>query len=71
MENIRSYQSCHLKFKKKSLVEFELDLEKMPLGKLSHDQLKKAYGILTRLMENIKVRNHKKYIILYDISYII
>ena len=49
-----------VKAMKKSLVEFELDLEKMPLGKLSHDQLKKAYGILTRLLENIKVRNHIK-----------
>ena len=46
-----------VKAMKKSLVEFELDLEKMPLGKLSHDQLKKAYRILTRLLENIKVRN--------------
>ena len=47
-----------VKAMKKSLVEFELDLEKMPLGKLSHDQLKKAYGILTRLLENIKVGNY-------------
>ena len=31
---------------KKALVEFEIDLTKMPLGKLSRRQLEKAYGIL-------------------------
>jgi len=31
---------------KRAMVEFELDLTKMPLGKLSKKQLEKAYGIL-------------------------
>jgi len=31
---------------KRTMVEFELDLTKMPLGKLSRKQLEKAYGLL-------------------------
>ena len=31
---------------KRTMVEFELDLTKMPLGKLSKKQLEKAFGIL-------------------------
>lgn len=33
---------------KRTMVEFELDLTKMPLGKLSKKQLEKAYGILSQ-----------------------
>ena len=32
---------------KRTMVEFELDLTKMPLGKLSKKQLERAYGILS------------------------
>lgn len=34
---------------KKTLLEFELDTEKMPLGRLSKKQLQKAYAVLTEL----------------------
>ncbi|CAF0966371.1 unnamed protein product [Rotaria sordida] len=33
----------------KTLLSFDIDLRKMPLGKLSRNQLKKAYGVLTEL----------------------
>ena len=46
-----------VKAMKKSLVEFELDLEKMPLGKLSNEQLKKAYQLLTDLQKHVKEDN--------------
>ncbi|KAJ8869126.1 hypothetical protein PR048_030694, partial [Dryococelus australis] len=36
---------------KNVLLQFELDLEKMPLGKISRHQIKKAYGVLTELQE--------------------
>ena len=32
---------------KRTMIEFELDLTKMPLGKLSKKQLERAYGILS------------------------
>jgi poly [ADP-ribose] polymerase 1 len=34
---------------KKVMMEFELDLEKMPLGKLSKKQIEKAYSVLSEL----------------------
>ncbi|RZF40692.1 hypothetical protein LSTR_LSTR007983 [Laodelphax striatellus] len=34
---------------KKAMVEFELDLEKMPLGKISKSQILKAYSVLSKL----------------------
>lgn len=37
---------------KRAMVEFELDLTKMPLGKLSKKQLEKAYGILGQVINN-------------------
>lgn len=36
---------------KKTMMEFELDMEKMPLGRLSKHQLKKAYAVLTELSD--------------------
>lgn len=36
---------------KRAMVEFELDLTKMPLGKLSKRQLEKAYGILNEAQQ--------------------
>lgn len=42
---------------KKGLIEMDLDLEKMPLGKLSKDQLKKAWVILNDIMDLIVVDN--------------
>lgn len=38
---------------KKLLLEFELDAEKMPLGKLSKNQIQKAYAVLGELQELI------------------
>ena len=39
---------------KKALVEFEIDLTKMPLGKLSKKQIETAYTILTEAQDMIK-----------------
>ncbi|XP_037580997.1 poly [ADP-ribose] polymerase 1 [Dermacentor silvarum] len=38
----------------KTMLEFEIDLTKMPLGKLSKRQIQKAYSVLTELAELIK-----------------
>lgn len=39
---------------KKTMMEFEIDLTKMPLGKLSKRQIQQAYSVLTELSELIK-----------------
>lgn len=39
---------------KKLMLEFELDAEKMPLGKLSKNQIQKAYAVLSELQELIE-----------------
>ncbi|XP_077528678.1 poly-(ADP-ribose) polymerase [Haemaphysalis longicornis] len=39
---------------KKTMLEFEIDLTKMPLGKLSKRQIQKAYSVLTELSELAK-----------------
>lgn len=39
---------------KSAMVEFEIDLSKMPLGKLSQKQIETAYKILTEVQEMIK-----------------
>lgn len=44
---------------KKTMVEFDLDLSKMPLGKLSKIQLKKAMEVLTKLSEIIKIGGNR------------
>jgi poly [ADP-ribose] polymerase 1 len=36
---------------KNAMIEFEIDLNKMPLGKLSSNQLKKAFGVLNELTD--------------------
>ncbi|XP_053378443.1 poly [ADP-ribose] polymerase 1-like [Mercenaria mercenaria] len=36
---------------KKAMLEFEIDLKKMPLGKLSKKQIQSAYSVLTELLE--------------------
>ena len=46
----------NVKAMKKALVQFDLDLEKMPLGKLSKTQLKKAWTVLNEILKYIKVR---------------
>ncbi|KYN13833.1 PREDICTED: poly [ADP-ribose] polymerase [Trachymyrmex cornetzi] len=40
---------------KKVMLEFEIDLDKMPLGKLSKKQIEKAYAVLTELQEVLKI----------------
>ena len=47
----------NVKKMQKSLVEMDLDLEKMPLGKLSKDQLKKAWSVLNEILDQLKVVN--------------
>lgn len=42
---------------KKVMLEFEIDMEKMPLGKLSKKQIDKAYAVLTQLQEILKKSN--------------
>jgi len=39
---------------KNAMIEFEIDLSKMPLGKLSKKQIESAYKILTEVQEMIK-----------------
>ncbi|XP_039295821.1 poly [ADP-ribose] polymerase [Nilaparvata lugens] len=54
---------------KKAMVEFELDLEKMPLGKISKYQILKAYSVLSKLQGLIEKNdgelkvNQKPYLI--------
>lgn len=43
---------------KKLMLEFELDTEKMPLGKLSKNQMQKAYTVLTELQTIIDKENN-------------
>ncbi|KAM0731842.1 Poly [ADP-ribose] polymerase 1 [Formica fusca] len=42
---------------KKVMLEFEIDMDKMPLGKLSKKQIEKAYAVLTELQEIFKKSN--------------
>ncbi|XP_043465217.1 poly [ADP-ribose] polymerase [Leptopilina heterotoma] len=46
-----------VKAMKQVMKEFEIDTEKMPLGKLSKKQIEKAYGVLTDLLNLIKNSN--------------
>uniref|UniRef100_T1H5C4 NAD(+) ADP-ribosyltransferase n=1 Tax=Megaselia scalaris TaxID=36166 RepID=T1H5C4_MEGSC len=39
---------------KKTMLEFDLDMEKMPLGKLSKDQINKAFDVLNEISHYIK-----------------
>lgn len=39
---------------KKVMLEFEIDMDKMPLGKISKKQIQNAYSVLTELQELIK-----------------
>lgn len=39
---------------KKVMLEFELDTEKMPLGKLSKSQIQKAFGVLSDLQDVVR-----------------
>lgn len=48
---------------KNAMIEFEIDLNKMPLGKLSSNQLKKAFSVLNELNDLIK-SNSNKYLII-------
>ncbi|PIK37446.1 putative poly [Apostichopus japonicus] len=48
---------------KKTMMEFEIDMEKMPLGKLSKKQIEKAYSVLTELQQLIKDEGKKTQIL--------
>nr|UYS55296.1 poly-ADP-ribose polymerase I [Physella acuta] len=41
---------------KKAMMEFEIDMKKMPLGKLSKKQIQSAYSILTELQKLIETK---------------
>ncbi|XP_061668275.1 poly [ADP-ribose] polymerase 1 [Syngnathoides biaculeatus] len=41
---------------KKAMVEFEIDLQKMPLGKLSKRQIQSAYALLTEVQQAVSDR---------------
>ncbi|XP_075147427.1 poly [ADP-ribose] polymerase-like [Haematobia irritans] len=48
---------------KRTMMEFDLDMEKMPLGKLSQAQIKSAYKVLTEVCKNIDESGpHAKFI---------
>ncbi|QQP50787.1 Poly polymerase [Caligus rogercresseyi] len=47
---------------KKTLVEFEIDLNKMPLGKLSRKQIEKAYSILNEAQGLLETKSESKVI---------
>lgn len=49
---------------KKVMKEFEIDTEKMPLGKLSKKQLEKAYQVLTELQQLITKGNAERTLII-------
>ena len=42
---------------KKAMVEFEIDLTKMPLGKISKKQIEQGYSILTEVLDMFKNEN--------------
>ena len=39
---------------KKAMLEFEIDMDKMPLGKISKKQIQQAYSVLTQLLTLVK-----------------
>ncbi|XP_071962763.1 poly [ADP-ribose] polymerase 1-like isoform X2 [Antedon mediterranea] len=43
-----------VKLMKQTLLEFEIDLQKMPLGKLSRKQIENAYAVLTELQKHVE-----------------
>jgi hypothetical protein len=49
---------------KKAMLEYEIDLDKMPLGKISKKQIQQAYLVLTELLALVKESNtdRSKYI---------
>ncbi|XP_036398928.1 poly [ADP-ribose] polymerase 1-like [Megalops cyprinoides] len=48
---------------KKAMVEFEIDLQKMPLGKLSRRQIQKAYSILSEAQQVVSANASESYIL--------
>ena len=49
---------------KRQMKEFEIDLNKMPLGKISSNQIKAAFSILTELTELVDQENKQTQLIL-------
>jgi hypothetical protein len=54
---------------RRTLVEFEIDTEKMPLGKLSRKQIENAYKILTETLSMIREETGSKSVIYLILSY--
>lgn len=44
---------CNINYMKNTLVQLEIDTEKMPLGKISQTQIDKAYDILNQINQNL------------------
>ncbi|EFN84955.1 poly [ADP-ribose] polymerase [Harpegnathos saltator] len=53
---------------KRVMLEFEIDMDKMPLGKLSQKQIQEAYGVLTMLQNELKKSGSTDRITLIDAS---
>ena len=51
---------------KRQMIEFEIDLNKMPLGKISANQIKQAFSVLNELNEHVK--NSANYSLFVDAS---
>ncbi|CAH8581086.1 unnamed protein product [Schistosoma intercalatum] len=51
---------CDVKSMEKTMAEFELDLRKMPLGKLSSNQIHEAYDVLNSLSKLVSSRPSTK-----------
>ncbi|AYV85077.1 MAG: poly(ADP-ribose) polymerase [Satyrvirus sp.] len=49
-------------YMKNTLIELEIDTEKMPLGKISQAQIDKAYDILYKINKNIGKNDDKKFL---------
>lgn len=45
---------------KKAMLEYEIDMDKMPLGKISKKQIQQAYSVLTELLTLIKSGSQEK-----------
>uniref|UniRef100_A0AA85IP63 Poly [ADP-ribose] polymerase n=1 Tax=Trichobilharzia regenti TaxID=157069 RepID=A0AA85IP63_TRIRE len=51
---------CDIKSMEKAMAEFELDLRKMPLGKLSRNQIREAYEVLNSLSQLVSNKGNSK-----------
>lgn len=57
---------CDLKMMKNTLLEYEIDVNRMPLGKLSKSQINKGYQILKEIEEILSKPSSKMEVLLTD-----